>query len=259
VPQFAIGFDGPAHSVFEPVAIAVLVLALVLVFTRPVSESRRGALLAGGLALAGFVLSLVLVAAGFDDLLTRNMLALWAAGAVLIAGGLAARRFFAVGALAGVVLCVMGLVTALGVARERNLERPDWRVAASALGRHAPAGGRAILVQHYRDLLPLSLYEPRLQFWRGQGARTIRELDVVSFSSPPSAGFCWWGSACNLWPSRSQSSYDVAGFHAVSRRHVLQFTVLRLVSARPVRLTPASVARALTSTSFRNDELLIQR
>jgi hypothetical protein len=122
-----------------------------------------------------------------------------------------------------------------------------------------PAGGRAILVQHYRDLLPLSLYMPGLQFWPGHASIPVRDLDVGSFTSPRSAGFCWWGSACNLWPSRMQSSYPVAGFRPVSERHVLQFTVLRLRSTGSARLTPAAVARVLNTTNFRNDELLIQR
>ncbi|HSC04383.1 MAG TPA: glycosyltransferase family 39 protein [Solirubrobacteraceae bacterium] len=260
VPQFASGFDGPAHAVFEPVAIAMVVLALVLLFTRSLPEPRRGALVAGGLAVAGFVLSLLLVAVRFDDLLTRNMLAIWAACALLVAGGLAAPRPRGVGVIAAVVLCVMGLATAIGVAVDRSYERPDWRVVAGALGR-APAGGRAILVQHYRDLLPLSLYVPGLRFARGAGvgAVPVREFDVVSFTSPSGSGFCWWGSACNLWPSRAQSSYPIAGFHLVSERHALQFTILRMVSSRPVRLTPAAVAGVLTATHFANDELLLQR
>jgi len=258
VPQFASGFDGPAHGVFEPVAIAIVLLALVLLVMRSAAEPRRGALLAGGLALAGFVLSLVLVAVGFDDLLTRNMLALWAACALLVAGGLAVPRPRFAGATAAVALCAMGLVTAGGVAFNRNLERPDWRVVASALGR-APAGGRVILIQHYKDLLPLSLYTQDLKFWRGQESIVVRELDVVSFTSPPSAGFCWWGSACNLWPSRMQSSYPVPGFHVVSLRHELQFSILRMVAPRPVRVTQTEIGSVLTSTHLANDELLTQR
>ena len=134
------------------------------------------------------------------------MLALWPACALLVAGGLAAPRPRALGVLAAVLLCVMGLITAGAVAFDRNLERPDWRVVASALD-HPGVGGhaipRVILVQHYKDLLPLSLYMPRLAFWRGHDPVpvSVREFDVVSFTSPASAGFCWWGSACNLWPS----------------------------------------------------------
>ncbi|HTU87383.1 MAG TPA: glycosyltransferase family 39 protein [Solirubrobacteraceae bacterium] len=259
VPQFAAGFDGPAHGVFEPVSIAIVVLALVLVLFRATPGPRRGALLAGGLALAGFVLSLALVAVGFDDLLTRNMLALWPACALLVAGGLAVPRPRALGLVAAVVLCVMGLITAGAVAFDRNLERPDWRVVASALGTHPPAGGRVLLVQHYKDLLPLSLYEPGLAFWRGHQTERVSELDVVSFTSPVSAGFCWWGSACNLWPSRMQASYPVPGFHVVSLRHDLQFSILRMVAAKPVVLTQSEISRVLTSTHLVNDELLTQR
>ncbi|MBV9335191.1 MAG: glycosyltransferase family 39 protein [Solirubrobacterales bacterium] len=259
IPQFAVGFGGPAHSVLEPVTIGILILALVLLAIRSDPRTRQGGLVAGGLALAGFVLSLILVAAGFDDVLTRNLLAIWTPAALLIAGGLAAPRARMLGLIAAGALCGIGVTTSVGVALERDLQRPDWRVVASALGPHAPAGGRAILVQHYRDLLPLSLYLPGLRFWPGHGAIPIRELDVVSFTAPPSAGFCWWGSACNLWPSRMQSSYPVAGLHPVWRRRALQFTILRLEAPRPVRLTPGAVARVLHTTSFRNDELLIQR
>jgi uncharacterized membrane protein len=97
VPQFAVGFDGPAHSVLEPVAIAVLVLAAGLVFFRSDGSARRGALIAGGIALAGLVLNLLLVAAGVDDLITRNVLAIWMAAALFVAGGLAAARAQRVG------------------------------------------------------------------------------------------------------------------------------------------------------------------
>jgi hypothetical protein len=164
-----------------------------------------------------------------------------------------------VGVVAAAVLCVMGVTTAVGVAFDRKYERPDWRVVARALGTHSPRGGRAILVQHYRDLLPLSLYVPGLKFWRGGQPVRVREFDVVSFTSPASAGFCWWGSACNLWPSRTQSSYPIAGFREVSERHVLQFTIIRMVASRPVRVTPAEVSRVLTATHLVNDELILQK
>jgi mannosyltransferase len=259
VPQFAAGFDGPAHGVLSVVAIAIVVFALALLGARSEPGPRRGALLAGGIALAGLLISLALVVVGFDDFLTRNLLAIWSPAALLVAGGLAVPRPRFVGPVLTVVLCAIGVITAAAVAFDRDFERPDWRVAAHALGAHAPAGGRAILVQHYRDLLPLSLYEPGLRFWPGRGAVAVREFDVVSFSAPASSGFCWWGSACNLWPSRAQPSYPLAGFRAVSERRVRQFTVLRMVSSRPVRLTPADVSKVLTATNFRNDELLWQR
>jgi len=259
IPQFAIGFQGPARGVLELLAIAMIVLALVLLLTRCTAAERRGAIVAGALALAGLGLSLLFIALGFDDLLTRNLLGLWLPAALLVAGGLAAPRARGVGLMAAAILCVIGVVSTIGVIVDRDYQRPDWRVVATILGAHpvhAPA--RAILVQHYRDLLPLSLYLPGLSVAPKQGAR-VSELDVVSFTSPPTDGFCWWGSACNLWPSVMQAGYPVPRFHEVWRRHALQFTVLRMVSSKPVRLSPAEISRALTTTRLGNDKLLIDR
>ena len=262
VPQFVLGFAAPAYGVMEPIAVGLAVLGLVLLITRSLPAQRRGGLLAGGLALSGLVLSLLLIAGGVDDLITRNLLAIWMAAAIAVAGGFAAERARLLGVAAATLLCGLGVAASIGVARNRDLQRPDWRPVARVLGAHATgpaaAGGRIILIQHYRDLLPLSLYMPHLKFMRGRRARAA-EFDVVSFTSPPSAGFCWWGSACNLWPSRMQSVYAIPGFHAVWRRQVDRFTVLHMVSTGGPRLiTPAAVSRALRTTRLRNDALLIQ-
>ncbi len=133
-PQFVIGFGSPAYGVLEPVALGLAVLGLVLVAVRSDRFERRGALLAGGLALAGLILNLILVGGGIDDLLTRNMLVLWIPAALVVAAGFAASRARLVGALAAAALCGIGIVAAVGVARERNLQRPDWRPVAGLLG-----------------------------------------------------------------------------------------------------------------------------
>ncbi len=257
IPQFAISFEGPVHGVLGPIAIALLVLAVVLLVTRSVPRERAGALLAGGFALAGLILSLVLVAVGVDDLISRNLFALWMPAAVFVAGGFAAPRARLAGLLATVVLCCAGVGTAVGVALDRTYQRPDWRPVATALGRRA-TGPRAILTQNYLDLLPLKLYMPGLKFIPRHGA-PVSEFDVISFSAPPSSGYCWWGSACNLSPSLMQASYPIPGFHVLSRRRVLQFTVLRMVSDRPRRITRRALAPVLTATSLPNDKLLYQR
>jgi len=263
VPQFAIGFGSPAYGVLEPLAFALAVFGVVLLILRATGRERRGGLIAGGLALGGLVLNLLLVGVGIDDLLTRNMIALWVPAALAAAGGFAARRARLVGLGAAVALCVIGLAAAIGVARERTLQRPDWRGVAALLGRRptgpAATGGRAILIQHYKDLLPLGLYLPGLRFVPTHRAR-VSELDVISFTSPPSAGFCWWGSACNLWGSQMQASYPIPGFRPVWRRHIYQFTVLRLVAVHgPVLVRAGQLAQILTTTRMRQDALLVQR
>jgi hypothetical protein len=150
------------------------------------------------------------------------------------------------------------VAAAIGVASDRSLQRPDWRGVASVLGARAPAGGRAILVQHYRDLLPLSLYMRDLKFWRHAPSQRVAELDVVAISAPRER-LCWWGAACNLSGTPLQRSYPIPGFRPVAVLRAHQFTIMRLVAARPAQLTRTQVSRALTLTTLPRDELLIQR
>ncbi len=263
VPDFLVAFQSPARSVLVWTAALVALGGLVLLALRADPSERRAPLAMGAIVASGLALNLLLIAVGIDDLITRNIIALWLPAALLVAGGLGARRAGMVGIAGAVALCAIGVVVTLGVAFNRDFQRPDWRVVATSLASPPPpvagrASQRVILVQHYRNLLPLSMYMPKLKFMPRGGA-TVREFDVVSFTSPPSSGFCWWGAACNLWPSRAQASYPIAGFRPVSERHVLQFTVIRMVASRPVRVTPSEVSRALTATHLVNDGLLWQR
>jgi hypothetical protein len=258
--QYLVGTGAPAQVWLELAGAVAVLLAAMLLAGRADAAERRGATVAGLLAGAGLVLSLALVLAGVDELITRNVIAILVPIIVLVAAGLGARRAGPLG-LAGVgVLCAIGVAAAIGVATDRNLQRPDWRGVARVLGPapvlSAGVTGRAILIQHYKHLQPLSLYLPHLHALRGDAR--VTELDVVSFTAPPSGGFCWWGSACNLWPSRAQGAYPVPGFHELWRREVYQFTVVRLVADDPVELQRRAVSRALVTTKITNDALLFQ-
>ncbi|HEX3688355.1 MAG TPA: hypothetical protein VHV28_01620 [Solirubrobacteraceae bacterium] len=155
------------------------------------------------------------------------------------------------------------VAVAVVAAADRSLQRPDWRYVARALGPGPTQGpgpthavGRAILIQHYRTLLPLSLYRPHLHVLGPAGPR-VDQLDVISMSSPRQP-LCWWGAACNPVPSRMQRRYAIRGFRGDWTRHVLQFEIKRLVARRPVTLTPADVSRALDVTRLRRDVLELQ-
>ena len=212
------------------------------------------------MAVGGLVLNLILVAGGIDDLITRNVITMWLPAAVMVAGGsrgTACRRARRAGhgrAVRG------GLSAAVGVATERKLQRPDWRGVARVLGvRPAPGPhGRAILVQHYRDLLPLSLYLPGLRFWRHGGRqKTTRDRRGVDQRAAGQA----------VLVGRGVQSHAVAG----CRAHTRSPGSTSCGSARlPVHdhangrdqageAHPADVARALTETTLQHDELLTQR
>jgi hypothetical protein len=259
IPTFLVSFQLPAGSVLEPLAKALALLALVLVVVGADGRTRRVALGTAAIAVGGLAINLLLIAVGIDDLISRNVLALWPAGALTVAAGLGARRAGALGLVAAAALCAIGVTAAIGVQVNRDYQRPDWRGVARLLGTRpaAGAGERAIFVQHYRDLLPLRLYVPHLSFMNRRGAH-VRELDVVSFTAPR-FHLCWFGAACNLSATAMQASYDIPGFHPVWRRQFAQFTVLRLVADAPTLVTPHRVSRALTDTRFADDELLLQR
>ncbi|HWF51332.1 MAG TPA: glycosyltransferase family 39 protein [Solirubrobacteraceae bacterium] len=255
-PQFLLGFGAPAGRWLRGLDAVVVIAAAALVGWRGDRAERHGARLAAGIAVAGAVVMLVILAAGDDELITRNIIVLWLPLALVVAAGLSVPRARRLGMAGVAVLCLTGVAAAVGVAVDRNLERPDWRLVARALGPAPANAGRAILIQHYRTLLPLSLDQPRLRFMPRVGA-VVDELDVIAIHSPQENA-CWWGAACNLIPSRLQPSYPVRGFSIAGERHIAQFTLLRLRSAAPVRLTGPMVSRALTGTELRHDGLILQ-
>jgi mannosyltransferase len=259
IPQFLIGFQAPAQDVLRPLAAAMALIGLGLLVPRSEAIARRRALALAGLALGGLALTLILIAGGVDDLITRNVIVLWLPAALVVAAGLGAPRARVLGIAAAGVLCAIGIVAVAGVATDRSFQRPDWRAVARVLGPRPPAGspGRAILIQRYRDLLPLSLNLPGLRFM-GRGGAMVTELDVIAISAPR-VPLCWWGAACNLSPSTMQRSYPVPGFRVAWRRRALQFTILQLDAARPLHLTRREVSRVLVTTPMRRDGLLVQR
>jgi 4-amino-4-deoxy-L-arabinose transferase-like glycosyltransferase len=240
IPQFLVGYASPAYAVLTRVAEAIALVGVVLLFTRTDRVERSGAVMAGSIALGGLVLNLLLIGGGIDDLITRNVISLWMPAAVALAGGLAATRAPRLGLALTAALCAIGVAGAGAVAFDSNLQRPDWRAVARLLGpRPAPGSpGRAILVQRYRTLLPLSLSMPGLTFvcdpldprasHRCERAPAVSELDIVAMRAPRPG--CWWGAVCDLAPSKLQNRYPIPGFHVVWVRHSYPFSVMRMVA-----------------------------
>jgi mannosyltransferase len=260
VPHVLIGPSVPDRPIVKFAALAAALVGLVLLARRANAAERRPAVWAGLLVVCGIGLSLGFILAGYDGLITRNLLALVVPVLVVLAAGFGARRAGRLGLLAAAVLCAMGLTAAVGVAADRDLQRPDWRPLVRMLGPPPPAHGpgRAFLIQNYRMVLPMSLYMPGLRRIAPRVGARVNQIDIISIQSPQT-GLCWWGAACNLRASRPQSSYPIKGFHFAWRRQVLQFTVEHFVSRHPVRIRSRTVAPALTATRLGKDDLLFQQ
>ena len=57
-------------------------------------------------------------------------------------------------------------------------------------------------------------------------------------------GFCWWGSECNLVPSRLNRRYRIPRFRVVGHRRVRDFGILVLRASRPTTVKVSDLPAA---------------
>lgn len=268
IPLFLIGPQTPARVPLKFLAFAAALAALGLLWRAGRRRERQGAFLAGGIAIGGFVLSLLIVPLS-DTFLTRNLLALWLPAALVIAAGLGVARARLLGVFLTLVLCAIGATATIGVAANYYMQRPNWQRVAELLGPMPAHGNRVILIFRNDGGPPLALYMPHLSYFakvnetagsaQGGEEPDVSEIDIISASDIHHlGGFCWWGSACNLVPSTLSRSYDIPGFDVDSRSHFEQFHVLKLVSEQPKTVTRTSIARAVHHPRMLHDSLLFQ-
>jgi mannosyltransferase len=246
-PQFLLGTGTPDRTWLKIAGAVALLIAIALLLTRLDLKERRGAVFAAALALAGFVLSLLLVAGGTDRVITRNLLDVLIPIILLVAAGLGARRAGVLGLSGMAILCAVGVIATIAVSVDINYERAPWREVASVVKSNRPAGTAGAIIQEGSDSpLPLADYIPGLRNI-DYGAR-VQELDVVAAVKVPFVPFCWWGAACFLPLAGLDTSLHIPGFYPNGPIvHVHEFWIYRLRAARPIFLTPQAVARALSN------------
>ncbi|MBS1883151.1 MAG: glycosyltransferase family 39 protein [Actinobacteria bacterium] len=219
--SFLIGETG--HVIAEPprlqyavvpvIAVAVAVIVLFAVGSR--RERRRGGIALavglGVLALAGLA-----AAVGKDYVVERNLLPALVPLAAVVAVGLGVTRARLAGMLVAVALCAYWLAFDVYVTQTPNLQRPDFRGAAKALG---PAHGARAIVSWRLAGDPLRWYlKDDGMHWFG-GAERIREVDLV-------------GKKANVeLPATLPPAFRPAGVVRMGR-----ITIARYVSAKPVVL-----------------------
>jgi 4-amino-4-deoxy-L-arabinose transferase-like glycosyltransferase len=273
IPIFLIGPQTPARTPLKFLAFAVALVTLALLWFASRRRERQGAFLAAGIAIAGFALSLLIVPVS-DTFLARNLLALWLPAALVIAAGLGVARARLLGVVMTLVLCGIGATATIGVASNYYMQRPNWQRVAELLGPKPARGNRVILIFRNDGGPPLALYMAHLRYFGAQNKNAakradanledasetaVSEIDIISIRDIHHlGGFCWWGSACNLVPSKLSRSYRIRGFHVASRAHFEQFHILKLVSEQPKTVTRKSIARAVHHPQLLHDSLLLQ-
>jgi uncharacterized membrane protein len=231
-PLFLLGPETHLRVLLKFVAFTMVATGIALLIWRSRRRERQGALLPGGLALAGFLLSAI---AGYNTLLGRNLLPIWLPAAIFLAAGLGAARARLIGLSATAVLCAIGITAVISVDTTFAFQRPNWQLVADALGARPSSGdGRIVVVQNNPSLLPLGLYIKQLRYIEQPTLKRITEIDVVAILPREGlGGFCWWGSECNLIPSRLNRRYPVPGFRVIARKRVRDFGILVMRASRP--------------------------
>jgi mannosyltransferase len=233
---FLIGPETHWRVLLKFLAFAMIALSVVLLVWRSRRKERQGALLPGTLALAGFLLAAI---PGHSSLLGRNLLPIWLPAAIFVAAGLGAARARLVGIGATVVLCAIGAMAVISVDTTHAFQRPNWALVANGLQQWPARGqstrdGRIIVIQDNPGLLPLGLYLKDIHYIEQPTLYRITEIDVIAaLPHKGLGGFCWWGSECNLIPSRLKRRYVIPGFRIVARKRVRDFAILEMRSSRP--------------------------
>ena len=269
-PLFLLGPETHLRVLLKFLAYAMVATGLALLIWRSRRRERQGALLPGGLALAGFLLSAIV---GHNTLLGRNLLPISLPAAIFLAAGLGAARARLLGIGASVVLCAIGITAVISVDTTFAFQRPKWQLVADALGSWSHKGkssgdGRIVVIQDNPGLLPLGLYLKDLRYIKQPKLTRIVEVDVVA-ALPHNGlgGFCWWGSECNLVPSHLDRRYVIPGFRVVARRRVRDFGIIEMRAPKPTTVLrkqlPAAGAREqrhfIPSGPGQHDAQLVER
>jgi mannosyltransferase len=161
------------YAVLPAIAVGFAALALLAVGTR---RERRGGAIALAVGLGVLALAGAAALVGKDYVVERNLLPALVPLAAVVALGLGAARARLAGVLVAVALCAYFLAFDVYVTQTPNLQRPDYRGVAKALG---PARVPRAIVSWRLSGDPLRWYlEDGAMRWFG-GSEAVREVDLV--------------------------------------------------------------------------------
>jgi mannosyltransferase len=229
--QLVVGVYPASH--IRPLVAALPVLVLAGLFAWTERAERAGALLALWFGFAAICAPAVLALAGDyffggrgDYFIYRNLIIATVPLTIAAAAVIGAQRTGRLGAVVVVVACILLSAVSVEIARRPDLQKPDVRGVAAALG--APMTARAIVVDA-RTATPLSLYLGHAVV-AAEGDVSIRELDLI------------------LEPGTSIVRSLPRGFHRLVTRSVHTFGIVRLRARRNLSVRPSVLRRELATS-----------
>ena len=222
----------PVRYLRGAVLVAGLILAavaLALLLWRATPRERSGGLTTASVAVAALIVPFALAAVGPDFVDVRNMIGALFPLLVAAAIGLGCRGAGRIGLASAVAASLIFLAVLAAVFASGQMQRPDWRGAAAAMG---PPSGPRVLVVARNGHGPIAYYRHAREF-RLPRYRTVRvkEIDVLSTLgtiSPPGDGLRLverrgLAPCCTLWRYRARRPTlvrpkDVSGRHVLLER-----------------------------------------
>jgi mannosyltransferase len=209
--------------------LALALVALALLLRRATRGERNGGLTIAGVAAAALIIPFALASVGPDFVDVRNTIGALLPLLVAAGIGFGCRGAGRLGLAGAGAACLIFLVVLAAVFASAQMQRPDWRGAATAMG---PPSGPRVLVVARNGNEPIAYYRHAHEFRppRFRGAR-VKEIDVLSTlgtSSPPGHGFRLTerrglAPCCTLWRYRARRPVlvrptDVNGRHVLLER-----------------------------------------
>jgi mannosyltransferase len=198
VQEFAVGLRW-TWLVQRPGVLVILGLgaaALVLLVARGTRAERSGAAPAAGVALAVLVAPVVVSLFGDNLVASRNVIAAWPLGAIVVGAGLGAAGARRVGTALAVALCAAMLAIDVSRPLEDRLQRDDWEELMASSGRPGPDEAVAVL-RGFENSRVAALYLPGGGEQPAGPTVTVRQLVAVGnpstmaafLAAAPGAGF----------------------------------------------------------------------
>jgi mannosyltransferase len=218
--NLAVGYSFPAEALGSALAAVLLLVGVVLVVRlRP--YERRGALVAGSLALGVIVTPVLLALAGEDFVIARNAIVAVVPAAAFLGAGYASRRL---GLAAAGLLCALSGAIALAPALDAQYGRTDWRAAAERL--ETTQGKRAIVVTPFMSRTLWKPYLPGLRESEPHGA-AVDEIATIGLATE--GGY----SAGAVAPPSVSAPPPVEGFRIVAVERKPTYTLVLYRADRP--------------------------
>ncbi len=190
--------------------LAISAIALVILLRRATRSERLGGLVIASVGAGALAVPFALAALGVDFVDPRNLIGSLVPLTVAAGVGLGCARAGRLGLAAAGAAAVLCLAVLAAVYESSQMQRPDWRAAAAAMG---PPSGPRVLVVARNGNEPIAYYRDAREFRSPQySGERVNEIDVLGLlgatESPPGMGFRQvsrqrLAPCCTLWRYRA--------------------------------------------------------